>query len=465
MAGAWSAGALISLAVHLGEQEVGTEMHKPIVAVVGCPNVGKSTLFNRLIGLRLAIVSEVPGTTRDRLYGDAEWNGVPFTLIDTGGFDPASRDDLLQQVRAQARVAIDEADVILFVVDGKGGLTANDEEVAYLLRHSAKPVILTVNKTESPARRLQAVDFYRLGLGDPYPVSALHGTGTGDLLDELVRTFPPVTEEEEDESVHIAVVGRPNVGKSSLLNRILGQERVIVSERPGTTRDAIDTPIEVNGRPLVLIDTAGLRRRAKVQSGLEQYSVIRALRAIDRSDVALLLIEAPEGPTTQDAHIAEYITVQGRSLVLVVNKWDLIEKHSRTMQEYAEWVRRQLPFLDYAPLLFISAKTGQRVQTILPMALQVQEERFVRVPTGELNRLVREWLFHHAPPSKGGRRLRILYVTQASVDPPTFVFFVNNPRLVDSSYSRYLENRLREVYSFLGTPLRFRFRPRSGNRE
>ncbi len=441
-------------------------MHKPIVAVVGCPNVGKSTLFNRLIGRRLAIVSEVSGTTRDRLYGDVEWNGIPFTLIDTGGFDPTSQDDLLRQVRAQAQVAIEEADVILFVVDGKGGLTANDEEVAYLLRHSAKPVILAVNKAESPARRLQAVDFYRLGLGDPHPVSALHGTGTGDLMDEIVRTFAPATEEEEDEdeAVHIAIVGRPNVGKSSLLNCILGQERVIVSEQPGTTRDAIDTPIEVAGRPLVLIDTAGLRRRAKVQDGLEQYSVIRALRAIDRSDVVLLLIEAPEGPTTQDAHIAEYIVEQGRSLVLVVNKWDLVEKDSRTMQEYAEWARRQLPFLDYAPLLFISARTGQRVPTVLPLALQVQEERFVRIPTGELNRLVREWLFDHAPPSRGGRRLRVFYVTQAGVDPPTFVFFVNNPRLVDSSYSRYLEHRLREVYSFLGTPLRFRFRPRSGSR-
>jgi len=436
-------------------------MRKPIVAIVGCPNVGKSTLFNRLIGRRLAIVSEVPGTTRDRLYGDAEWNGVPFTLIDTGGFDPASSDDLLQRVRAQVQVAIEEADVILFVVDGKGGLTANDEEVAHLLRRSAKPVIVAVNKTESLARRLQAVDFYRLGLGPPYSISALHGAGTGDLLDEVVRAFPPAEEEEEDEAIHIAIVGRPNVGKSSLLNRILGQERVIVSEEPGTTRDAIDTRIEVDGRPVVLIDTAGLRRRAKVQAGLEQYSVIRALRAIDRSDVALLLIEAPEGPTRQDAHIAQYIVEQGRSLVLAVNKWDLIEKDSRTMQEYSQWTYRQLPFLDYVPLLFISAKTGQRVEKVLPTALGVQEERLIRIPTGELNRLVRKWLFKHAPPSKGGRRLKVFYATQASVDPPTFVFFVNNPRLVDPSYSRYLENRLREVYSFVGTPLRFRFRPRS----
>ena len=441
------------------------ELRKPIVAIVGCPNVGKSTLFNRLIGRRLAIVSEVPGTTRDRLYGDAEWNGVPFSLIDTGGFDPASRDDLLQQVRAQAQVAIEEADVVLFVVDGKGGLTANDEAVAHLLRRSAKPVIVAVNKTESPARRLQAVDFYRLGLGHPYHISALHGTGTGDLLDEVVRAFPPAEEEEEDEdeAIHIAIVGRPNVGKSSLLNRILGQERVIVSEEPGTTRDAIDTRIEVDGQPVVLIDTAGLRRRAKVEAGLEQYSVIRALRAIDRSDVALLLIEAPEGATTQDAHIAEYIVEQGRSLVLVINKWDLIEKDFHTVQEYSQWTYRQLPFLDYVPLLFISAKTGQRVKKVLPTALCVQEERLIRISTGELNRLVREWLFQHAPPSKGGRRLKVFYATQATVDPPTFIFFVNNPRLVDPSYSRYMENRLREVYSFVGTPLRFRFRPRSRN--
>jgi GTP-binding protein len=440
-------------------------MHKPIVAIVGCPNVGKSTLFNRLIGRRLAIVSEVPGTTRDRLYGDADWNGVRFTLVDTGGFDPASDDVLLDRVRAQAHVAIEEADAILFTVDGKAGLTADDEQVADILRRSDKPVILVVNKTESPARRLEAVDFYRLGLGYPYPVSALHGTGTGDLLDEVVRTFPPAEEEGEDEAIHVAIVGRPNVGKSSLVNRILGQERVIVSETPGTTRDAIDSRVEVDGRPVVLIDTAGLRRRAKVEAGLEQFSVIRALRAIDRSDVALLLIEAPEGPTTQDAHIAEYIAEQGRSLLLVVNKWDLIEKDSHTMHAYVEWTRRQLPFLDYVPLLFISAKTGQRVQTVLPMALQVQAERLTRIPTGELNRLVREWLFQHAPPSKGGHRLKVFYVTQAAVDPPTFIFFVNNPRLVDRSYTRYLENRLREVYNFVGAPLRFRFRARGREHE
>jgi len=436
-------------------------MPKPLVAIVGCRNVGKSTLFNRLIGRRLAIVSEVPGTTRDRLYGEAEWDSIPFTLIDTGGFDPASSDDLLQRVRAQAQVAIGEADVVLFVVDGKEGLTVNDEEVAHLLRRSDKPVILAVNKTESPARRLQAVDFYGLGLGPPHLISALHGMGTGDLLDELVRAFPPAEEGEKDEAVHIAIVGRPNVGKSLLFNRILGQERVIVSEEPGTTRDAIDTRIEVDGEPVVLIDTAGLRRRAKVEVGLEQYSVIRALRAIDRSDVVLLLIEAPEGATTQDAHIAEYIADQGRSLVLVVNKWDLIEKNSYTMQEYRQWTYRQLPFLDYVPLLFISAKTGQRVAKVLPTALRVQQERLIRIPTGELNRLVREWLFQHSPPSKGGRRLKVFYVTQAAVDPPSFIFFVNNPRLVDPSYRRYLENRLREVYSFVGTPLRFRFRPRS----
>jgi len=435
-------------------------MRKPIVAIIGRPNVGKSTLFNRLIGRRQAIVSEVPGTTRDRLYGDTEWNGVPFTLIDTGGFDTASTDDLIRQVRTQAQVAIEEADVVLFVVDGKEGLTASDEEVARLLHRSAKPVIVAVNKAESPNRRLQAVDFYRLRLGRPYPVSALHGTGTGDLLDEIVRAFPPAEEEEEGEAVRLAIVGRPNVGKSSLLNRLIGQERVIVSEEPGTTRDAIDTRLEVDGQQVVLIDTAGLRRRARVQAGLEQYSVIRALRAIDLSDVVLLLINAPEGLTTQDAHIAEYITERGRSLVLLVNKWDLIEKGPRTMQEYSEWTYSQYPFLNYVPLLFISAKTGQRVHEVLPTALRVREERLVRIPTGELNRLVREWLFQHAPPSKGGRRLKVYYVTQARVDPPTIVFFVNNPRLVDPSYSRYLENRLREVYPFEGTPLRFLFRPR-----
>jgi GTP-binding protein len=309
------------------------------------------------------------------------------------------------------------------------------------------------------------VDFYSLGLGDPYPVSALHGTGTGDLLDAIVQTFPSAEEDEEVEAVHISIVGRPNVGKSSLLNRLLGEERVIVSDQPGTTRDAIDTSVAVDGEQVILIDTAGLRRRSRVEAGLEQYSVIRALRAIDRSDVALLLIEGPEGPTTQDAHIAEYVVEQGCSLVLIVNKWDLIERDSRTMQEYTAWTRSQLPFLDYVPMHFISAKTGSRVQRVLPLALSVYRERFARTPTAELNRLLREWLFHHAPPSKGGQRLRILYATQASVDPPTFVFFVNNPRLTEPSYSRYLENRLREVYGFLGTPLRFRFRPRSRHNE
>ena len=440
-------------------------MQKSIVAIIGRPNVGKSTLFNRLIGRRLAIVSEVPGTTRDRHYGDTEWNGIPLTLVDTGGFDIASRDSLIQQVRTQAQVAIEEADVVLFVVDGKEGLTSSDEEVAHLLHRSAKPVIMAVNKTESPARRLEAVDFYRLGLGHPYPVSALHGTGTGDLLDEVVGTLSSAEIEEEDEAIHISIVGRPNVGKSSLLNHILGQERVIVSEEPGTTRDAIDTRIEVHGQPIVLIDTAGMRRRAKIEAGLEQYSAIRALRAIDRSDVALLLIEAPEGPTTQDAHIAEYITEQGCSLILVINKWDLIEKSPRITEEYSEWVYQQLPFLGYVPLLFISAKTGQNVESVLPMALQVQQERLVRIPTGELNRLVRGWLFQHAPPSKGGSRLKVFYITQASAEPPTFIFFVNSPRLVDPSYDRYLKNRLREVYSFMGTPLRFRFRPRGRSHE
>ncbi|MEA3346170.1 MAG: ribosome biogenesis GTPase Der [Chloroflexota bacterium] len=435
-------------------------MAEPIVAIVGCPNVGKSTLFNRLIGRRQAIVSEVPGTTRDRLYGDMEWNGIPFTLIDTGGFDPVSKDDLLQQVRAQAQVAIGEAAVILFVVDGSGGLTANDEEVADLLRRSDKPVILVVNKTESPTRRLQAVDFYRLGLGNPHLVSALHGTGTGDLLDEVVDTLPPTEGEEVDEAARIAIVGRPNVGKSSLLNRFLGQERVIVDEEPGTTRDSIDTRIEVDGWPVTLIDTAGLRRRSKVQDGLEQYSVIRALRAIDRSDVVLLLLEAPEGPTRQDARIADYVIEQGCSLMLIVNKWDLMGEGSRTRQEYSRWIYAQFPFLDYVPLLFTSAKTGWGVEEVLPTALWVQEERLVRIATGGLNKLVREWMSQHAPPSKGGRRLKLHYVTQADIDPPTFVFFVNDPQLVIPSYTRYLENRLREVYRFVGTPLRLSFRSR-----
>ncbi|MBM4465194.1 MAG: ribosome biogenesis GTPase Der [Chloroflexi bacterium] len=442
-------------------------MAKPIVAIVGRPNVGKSTLFNRLVGERLAVTDEVPGTTRDRLYAEAEWGGVDFILVDTGGLEVQSsklkkklEDDLMAQVRAQAQMAIAEADVILFLVDVKDGLTAGDEEVAQVLRRTAKPVLLVVNKADNRALREAAVEFYALGLGELYPISALHGTGTGDLLDQVVGAFPVEEEEEELEAVKIAIVGRPNVGKSSLLNRILGQERAIVHETPGTTRDAIDTQVEWEGEPLVLIDTAGIRRKGRIQRGVEKYSVLRALKAIDRADVVLLLIDAVDGATAQDAHIAGYILEEAKSVVVVVNKWDLVEKDTHTMQAYTEDVYTVLRFLDYVPLLFVSALTGQRVDQVLPTALRVQEERLIRIPTAELNRVVQEAVARHAPPSKAGKRLKFYYATQARVDPPTFLFFVNDPRLVHFSYERYLENRLREHYGFLGTPLRLSFRKR-----
>ncbi len=434
--------------------------NKPIVAIVGRPNVGKSTLFNRLVGKRLAITHEVPGTTRDRLYAEAQWRGVEFIVVDTGGLDLASTDELMAQVRAQAQVAIAEADVVLFLVDVQDGLTAGDKEVTQVLHRSAKPVVLAANKADNRPLREAAVEFYSLGLGEPYPISALHGIGTGDLLDRVVAAFPAEEEGEELEAVKIAIVGRPNVGKSSLLNKILGQERSIVHEIPGTTRDAIDTQIEWEGQPVVLIDTAGIRRKGRIQRGVEKYSVLRALRAIDRADVVLLLIDAVEGATAQDAHIAGYILEAAKSVVVVVNKWDLVEKDTYTMQAYLEHVRRELRFLDYVPVLFISALTGQRVDRVLPTALRVQEERLIRIPTAELNRILQEAIARHAPPSKAGRRLKFYYATQAAVDPPTFVFFVNDPDLVHFSYKRYLENKLREHYGFLGTPLRLSFRRR-----
>lgn len=435
-------------------------MSKPIVAIVGRPNVGKSTLFNRLVGRRLAIVDEVPGTTRDRLYADVEWGGKRFTLVDTGGLELATRDELIAQVRAQAQLAIAEADVIIFMTDVTTGLTAGDEEVAEVLRRSAKPVLLAANKADNAALRQAALEFYRLGLGDPYPISALHGTGVGDLLDRVVASFPAEVEEEEIEAVRIAIVGRPNVGKSSLLNRILGYERAIVHEAPGTTRDAIDTFLEWEGKPVVLIDTAGIRRRGRIEPGVEKYSVLRALRAIDRADVVLLLIDATEGVTAQDAHIAGYVLEEAKGIVVVVNKWDLIRKDAHTKEAYTQHVRASLRFLDYVPILFISALTGQGVGQVLPTALRVREERLVRIPTAELNRIIQDAVARHAPPSKAGKRLKIYYATQASVDPPTFVFFVNDPKLVHFSYERYLENRIREHYGFLGTPLKLSFRKR-----
>ncbi len=482
-------------------------MNKPLIAIVGRPNVGKSTLFNRLVGERLAVVDDAPGTTRDRLHADSEWNGRSFTVVDTGGMgtlpERAPRDDahvftaeLNRHIRRQAEIAVAEADAVLFVVDAEAGITATDREVAGILRRHQRmadgtmqpPVFVVANKAETAERRQAAVEFFGLGLGEVHPVSAIHGVGTGDLLDALVESFPP-QETAEDESVKIAIVGRPNVGKSSLLNALLGEERAIVSPLPGTTRDAIDTRLDVvsesgdtaHAIPVTLIDTAGIRRRGHIDPGVEQYSVLRALRAIKRCDVALLLIDAAEGVTAQDAHIAGFILDESKSVVLVVNKWDMIAadrsnermgaqpgKDNASAQKekaFGQAVRAALNFLDYVPIIFISAKTGLRIDPVLPLALRVQNERWVRIPTAELNRIVREAVDRQAPPSKAGKRLKIYYASQVRADPPTFLFHVNDTSLAHFSYERYLENQIRAAYGFLGTPLRLSFRPRSKSRE
>jgi len=453
-------------------------MKKSLVALVGRPNVGKSALFNRLVGQRKAVVSELPGTTRDRIFGEADWNGVVFDVVDTGGLEiyrprqtresatspleEGSR-DFVPEIRAQAMLAIEEADVIVLVVDAIQGITAADQEIADILLRTSKPVLVAANKADNPARREDAFEFYGLGMGEVYPVSALHGTGTGDLLDALVQALPlkPADDlDAEDESIKIAIVGRPNVGKSSLLNKLLGQERAIVSPVAGTTRDAIDTRLTWNGVPVTLIDTAGIRRRGKVAPGVEKYSVLRAYKAVERADVVLLLIDATDGVTQQDAHIAGMIREAYKSAVIVVNKWDAIEKDTDTMNERMDEVRRELAFLPYVPVLFVSALTGQRIHTVLETAVHVQEERMVRIPTGELNRIVREAMLRHAPHTKQPRPLKVFLVQQVRVDPPTFLFHINDMRLMHFTYERYLENQIREVYPFTGTPIRFSFRER-----
>ena len=441
-------------------------MAKPIVAIVGRPNVGKSTLFNRLVGERRAIVEDMPGTTRDRVYGTTDWGGVEFTLVDTGGLlaDSELEVDAFQQIarhtRDQAHTAIDEADVIVLMVDGRSGINAGDHEVAELLRRAGKPTILAVNKAESANRREAAYEFYELGLGDPIAISSYHGTGTGDLLDRIVEALPEAEEEEEIEGPAIAIVGRPNVGKSRLLNALLGQERAIVSDVPGTTRDSLDTTLSWAGQPITLIDTAGIRRRGRVDRGIEQYSVLRSMRAIDRADVVLLLIDATEGFTAQDLHIAGYIADQKKGVVVVINKWDLIEKDSRTMDEFRKQAAEELDFLPYAPLVFVSAKFGQRVHQVLDTALSVVAERQRRVPTAALNKMLKDAVAAHPPPSKPGKWLKFFYATQADVAPPTFIFFTNDPAQIHFSYRRYLENRLRETFGFTGTAIRMSFRGR-----
>ncbi|MDD2401583.1 MAG: ribosome biogenesis GTPase Der [Clostridia bacterium] len=438
-------------------------MAKPIVAILGRPNVGKSTLFNRLTGGRTAIVEDTPGITRDRLYREAEWTGRKFTLIDTGGLEFTDNDDSINaQVRKQAQIAINEADVMLFIVDGKTGLTAQDEIIADILRKVKKPVILVVNKVEQFKNNVDLYEFYSLGLGDPVPVSAVHGMNTGDMLDMVVSYFKEIEEEDcEPDIIKIAVVGRPNVGKSSLVNVLLGQERVIVSDISGTTRDAIDTPFEREGQKYVLIDTAGMRKRGKVgEKNTEKYSVIRALKAIDRSDIVLMIIDATEGILEQDKRIAGYIHEAGKGVIIVTNKWDLVEKDEKTMNKYDEDVRNQLGFMRYAPTLFVSALTKQRVVKIVELVNFVAEQQTTRVSTSILNEIISEAVQLTPPPSDKGKRLKILYCTQAGIKPPNFIFFVNEPELMHFSYVRYIENKIRGNFGFEGCPIRITVRKR-----
>jgi GTP-binding protein len=470
---------------------------KPLVAIVGRPNVGKSTFFNRMLGERVAIVEDLPGTTRDRIYGDTDWNGREFTLIDTGGLEFGSDipvgqvglngqpGDLMKNVRSQAELAIEEADVIVFMVDAKTGITGTDEEVADMLRRTQKPVIVAANKADNATLRQNAVEFYQLGLGDPVELSSIQGVGTGDLLDLIVDALPPEEErteneegeeEEEADVVRIAIVGRPNVGKSSLLNAILGFERSIVSDVPGTTRDAIDTEFEFKGRKIRLIDTAGIRRRGKVGPGIEKFSVLRSTRAIERADVAFLLIDASEGLAAQDTHIAGEIDQQSKGVIVVVNKWDLAQEQRRaeregnfphpkdeitSAEEYRKIIAEGLKFIPYAPAVFASAKTGYHVQSLLESAIRIADNRFLRVSTARLNEVVQDAARRHNPPVVQGRMLKIYYATQTRVNPPTFVFFVNDPEALHFSYERYLENRLRDAFGFKGTAIRMFFRART----
>lgn len=439
-------------------------MYKPLVAVVGRPNVGKSTLFNAIVKKRISIVEDIPGVTRDRIYFDAEWLGHEFTMIDTGGIEFVDeKEHIFSSMRYQAELAIREADVILFVVDGKTGIQPQDEEVATILRTSGKPVILVVNKIDSVEQEMNMYEFYGLGIGDPIGVSAINLMNLGDLLDEVlkhIQTNPG--EEDGDDVIHIALVGRPNVGKSSMTNALLGQERVIVSNVPGTTRDSIDTHWSYEGTLFVLIDTAGMRRKAKVDIPVERYSVVRALRAVDRSDVAVLMLDGTEGVTEQDKKIAGYVHEAGKGCIIVVNKWDLIEKDSKTSQKFEEDIRRELAFLQYAPILFASALTKQRIHRLADMVKFVSEQQHMRVSTSVLNELLEDAQLTNPPPAKGGKLLKIYYMTQASVQPPTFILFVNEPSLMHFSYERFLENKLRETFGFEGTPIRLIIR---GKRE
>ena len=443
-------------------------MAKPLVAIVGRPNVGKSTFFNKMAGRRIAIVEDTPGVTRDRVYADCEWQNYKFTLIDTGGIDPNSDDPLLKQMRRQAEIAIETCDVILFFVDGRQGLTADDETVADMLRRANKPVMLVVNKIDHVNMEAEIYDFYNLGIGDPIGISSVNMMNFGDLLEELCKLFPdPDEEEDPDAPTQIAVVGKPNVGKSSLVNRMLGEERVMVSDIAGTTRDAVDTRFtDESGEEFILIDTAGIRKRKAIEyQSLERYAIVRALAAIDRCDVALLLVDATQGVTEQDSKIAGYVDEQGKAAVIVVNKWDAVEKETGTLEEYVKKVRTELKFMDYAPILFISALTGQRVTRVMEAVRTAREQSCRRITTGLLNDILADAQAALQPPSTSGRRLKIYYVTQQQIKPPTFVFFINDQSLMHFGYERYLENQFRKAFGFEGTPLRFIMRERNNKEE
>ncbi len=441
-------------------------MNKPLVAVVGRPNVGKSTFFNKIAGKRISIVEDVPGVTRDRIHADAEWLGHPFTLIDTGGIDPRSDDALLSQMRAQAQTAIELADVICFFTDAREGLTDDDRDVANLLRRTGKPVLLVVNKVDYLGMNDSMYEFYELGLGDPIGISSVNMLGFGDLLDQIISHFPPAEEEEADtevKTIQMAIVGRPNVGKSSLTNRLLGQERTMVSDIPGTTRDAIDTVFTTDdGTSFNIIDTAGIRRKSVIEDeSLERYSVLRSIAAIRRCDVALLLIDAQDGVTEQDTKIAGLIHEEGKGVIVVVNKWDALDKETGTLERYRKEVVEKLKFMDYAPILFISAKSGQRVNTIFDKVKEVYETSCRRIRTGVLNDVLNDATNNLQPPLQGTRRLKIYYATQTGVQPPTFVLFVNDETLMSFSYERYLENYFRKTFPLEGTPVRFVLRERN----
>ncbi|MBC1860518.1 ribosome biogenesis GTPase Der [Listeria welshimeri] len=429
-------------------------MAKPVVAIVGRPNVGKSTIFNRIVGERVSIVEDVPGVTRDRIYNSAEWLGKEFNIIDTGGID-LSDEPFLEQIRAQAEIAIDEADVIIFITNGREGVTDADEQVAKILYRSNKPIVLAINKVDNPEMRDQIYDFYSLGFGEPYPISGSHGLGLGDMLDAVRAHFPKEEEEEyPDDTVKFSLIGRPNVGKSSILNALLGEDRVIVSDIAGTTRDAIDTTYTFNGQDYVMIDTAGMRKRGKVYESTEKYSVLRAMRAIERSDVVLVVINAEEGIREQDKRIAGYAHDAGRAIIIVVNKWDAINKDEKTINVWTEDIREQFQFLSYAPIVFVSAKTKQRLNNLFPLINQVSDNHSLRVQSSMLNDVISDAVAMNPSPMDRGKRLKIFYTTQVAVKPPTFVVFVNDPELMHFSYERFLENRIREAFPFDGTPIR-----------